>query len=115
MIEGLWIVQYVGLSGSDAGIVVFVSGKVLGGDNGFVYTGNYTETEVGLSARIDVHNFNTSIANILNIKGDYSIQADLEHQGDGTLQGSASVVSESAVGMILKLTRYCGLDLSLLG
>ena len=33
MLEGLWIVQYVGLQGSGGGAVVLVNGKVLGGDD----------------------------------------------------------------------------------
>jgi T3SS negative regulator,GrlR len=109
MIEGLWIVQYVGLAGSDAGTVVLVNGKVFGGDNGFVYTGTYKENDNGIGARIDVHNFNPAIANILNIKGDYTIQADLKYSEEHVLQGSASLVTPEGVGMILKLTRYCGL------
>ena len=110
MIEGLWIVQYVGISGSDSGTVVLVNGKAFGGDNGFVYVGDYKEIEGGMSARIDVHNFNPAVANVLNIKGDYTLQADFKYQPDGTLQGTATIVSAEAVGMILKLTRYCGLN-----
>ena len=40
MIEGLWIVQYESVKGGDGGVIVFVKGQVLGGDNGFVYTGS---------------------------------------------------------------------------
>jgi T3SS negative regulator,GrlR len=110
MVDGLWIVQYVGLTGSDSGTVVLVNGKAMGGDNGWVYTGTYRETQSGISAQIDVHNFNPAIASVLNIKGDYSIQAELKYQSDDILQGNASLVKPEGVGIILKLTRYCGLD-----
>ncbi len=109
MVEGLWIVQYVGLTGNDSGTVVFVNGRVLGGDNGYVYTGHYNESESGLTARIDVHNFNPAIGSILNIKGDYTIQADLKYQSADILQGNAALIKPEGVGIILKLTRYCGL------
>jgi hypothetical protein len=110
MVEGLWIVQYVGLTGNDSGAVVFVNGKVFGGDNGFVYTGTYTETDTGLSGRIDVHNFNPAVASILNIKGDYTIQAELKYKSEDVLEGNASLVKPAGVGIILKLTRYCRLN-----
>ena len=109
MIEGLWIVQYVGLTGSDNGTVVLVNGKVFGGDNGFVYTGTYEERDSGISARIDVHNFNPAIAGVSNIKGDYTLQADLKYIEEHVLQGSASLITPEGVGIILKMTRYCGL------
>ncbi len=42
MIEGLWAVQYVGIQGNGGGVVVFIDGKVLGGDTGYTYVGTYT-------------------------------------------------------------------------
>ena len=110
MLEGLWIVQYVGLTGSDSGSVVLVNGKVLGGDNGFVYTGVYKENEGGISARIDVHNFNPLVASVFNIKGDYTLQAELKFKAEDILQGNASLIPPEGVGIILKLTKYCGLN-----
>ena len=41
MFEGLWIVQYEGTAGGDGGVIVLVQGRVLGGDNAYVYTGSY--------------------------------------------------------------------------
>ena len=110
MIEGLWIVQYVGLTGSDSGTVVLVNGKVLGGDNGFVYTGHYQENEGGISARIDVHNFNNSVQSVFNIPGDYTLQASLKFKAADVLQGNASLVRPEGEGIVLKLTKYCDLD-----
>src|ERR1700683_941537 len=45
MVEGFWIVQYEGVQGNGGGVVVFMKGRVLGGDTGFVYTGTYQSTE----------------------------------------------------------------------
>ena len=109
MLEGLWIVQYVGMTGHDSGTVVLVNGGLYGGDNGFVYRGTYAKTETGIRARVHVHNFNPAVASILNIPGDYTIDADLRFLNSETLQGNASLLDPQGVGIVLKLTKYCEL------
>lgn len=52
MLEGRWIVQYEGTQGEDAGVVVFAQGRLLGGDNGFTYEGNYVVKDGWVAASI---------------------------------------------------------------
>ncbi|HYK35684.1 GrlR family regulatory protein [Alloacidobacterium sp.] len=104
MIEGLWIVQYEGVHGGDGGVIVFVNGQLLGGDNGFVYTGTYQSNGKNLSARVLVRNFAPNITNVMGIKGDF----DLEVQGaiDGSvIKGSANLINQDGPGMVLKLSK----------
>ncbi len=35
MVEGFWIVQYEGMKGNGGGVVIFIKGKVFGGDTGY--------------------------------------------------------------------------------
>ena len=109
MIEGLWIVQYMGLAGHDSGTVVLMKGKAYGGDNGFVYTGTYEESGTGISAKIDVRNFNPAVKSILAIEGDYTISATLRFLDATTLQGNATITDPPSVGIVLKLSRFCAL------
>jgi len=48
MVEGFWIVQYEGAQGNGGGVAVFMRGRVLGGDTGFIYTGTYQTDEAAI-------------------------------------------------------------------
>ena len=109
MIEGLWIVQYEGTHGGDGGVIVFVNGQVLGGDNGFVYTGKYTSDGKSISARVQVRNFATGIQNVLGVKGDFelSVQGTIQEK---IIKGSASLINQQGPSLVLKLTKVTELD-----
>jgi hypothetical protein len=77
--EGLWIVQYMGLHGDGGGVAVFMNGKVLGGDSGYTYIGTYTVQDDVLESQIRVKNFLPEVPNVLGIIGDF----DLELTGAG--------------------------------
>jgi hypothetical protein len=108
MIEGLWIVQYEGTAGGDGGVIVFVKGQVLGGDNGFVYTGTYQSDAKAVSARVLVRNFNPTIGNVLGIKRDFELTVQGAINGD-VIKGSASLINHEGPGLVVKLTKVTGL------
>lgn len=104
MIEGLWIVQYEGIHGGDGGVIVFVRGQVLGGDNGFVYTGAYQSDGQIISARVLVRNFAPTISNVLGINGDFELTVQGAIEGK-VIKGSASLINQAGPSMVLKLTK----------
>jgi hypothetical protein len=104
MVEGLWIVQFVGLQGSGGGIVVFVKGQVLGGDTGYTYIGTYATQGNNLVAKIRVSNFLPEIPNVLGIKGDFDLQISAPIN-ENVLQGAMSLVGRPGAGIAVKLTR----------
>lgn len=107
MIEGLWIVQYESVMGGQ-GVIVFVKGQVLGGDNGFTYSGTYQSDGKSLSARVAVRNHAPLIPNALDVKGDF----DLTVLGtiDGrVIRGSASLINREGPGLVMKLTKVTDL------
>ena len=87
MFEGLWIVQYAGMEGKDAGVVVLTQGKVLGGDNAFTYIGTYEEFKTGFDADILVENFNPSIGNVLGVKGNFTLNLKVSTVDDDSYKG----------------------------
>ncbi len=111
MIEGLWIVQYEGTQGGDGGVVVFVNGQVIGGDNAYVYTGKYQADEKNISARILVRNFNPQIQNVLGIKGDYELAFTGTITGP-VIKASASLINQQGPGLVAKLTKVTDLTAS---
>ena len=104
MIEGLWIVQYEGLQGEGAGVVVFANGRAFGGDEGYTYVGNYKVQDDTVSARVTVSNFRPSIPNVLGIRGDFDLEINAP-LGDGVLRGAMSLVGNPAVAIAVKLTK----------
>jgi hypothetical protein len=108
MIEGLWIVQYEGTAGGDGGVVVLVKGRVLGGDNAFVYTGTYQSSAETMSARVLVRNFNPAYGNVLGVKGDFELTLHGTILGD-TVKGRASLINQEGPGMVFKLTKVTAL------
>jgi hypothetical protein len=104
MLEGLWIVQYVGLQGSGGGVVVLVNGKVLGGDTGYTYIGTYAVENNVLTGRIRVSNFLPEIPNVLGVKGDFDL--DLKAPvSNAVIQGTMSLVGQPGAGIAVKMTK----------
>jgi hypothetical protein len=109
MYEGLWIVQYAGMEGKDAGIVVLTGGRALGGDNAFTYIGTYTEAGGGIRASVAVQNFNPQIGNVLGIKGDFRLELRAVQTASGVLEGEGSTPQAPGFGLKVKLTRKAAL------
>jgi hypothetical protein len=108
MIEGLWIVQYEGTQGEGAGVVVFVQGRVLGGDFGYTYEGNYAVKDNWLAASVHVANFLPNIASVLGFVGDFDLEMKAPIKGN-VIQATLSVVGQSGVSIVAKLTKKANL------
>jgi len=108
MIEVLWAVQYVGLQGEGGGVVVFVDGKVLGGDTGYTYVGTYSVQDGRLKARVKVNNFLPSIPNVLGLTGDFQLEINAPVTED-LLQGTMALVDRPGAGVVVRLMKKASL------
>jgi hypothetical protein len=108
MVEGLWIVQYEGTQGEGAGVVVFVQGRVLGGDFGYTYEGNYIVKDGWMAASIHVANFLPNIASVLGIVGDFDLQMKAPIK-DNVIQATLSLVGQPNVSIAARLTKKVNL------
>jgi hypothetical protein len=108
MIEGLWIVQYEGLQGNGAGVVVFVNGKVLGGDLGYTYEGTYNLEGNNLTTQIHVSNFLPSVVSVLGVVGDFDLQMHAP-LGGRVIQGAMSLVGRPEMSIVVRLTKKADL------
>lgn len=104
MVEGLWIVQYEGVQGGDGGVVVLMKGRVLGGDNAFVYTGTYKVDEGTLHARVLVRNFAPNVPSVLGVQGDFEL-ALKGTVGEQIIKASGALINQEGAGMVMKLTK----------
>src|SRR5258708_18822067 len=108
MLEGLWIVQYEGTQGEGAGVVVFVQGRVLGGDFGYTYEGNYSVKENWLAASIHVANFLPNVSSVLGFVGDFDVTVKAPVK-ENLIQGTLSVVGQPDLSIAVKLSKKANL------
>lgn len=108
MIEGLWIVQYQGLNGSDCGVVVFVNGRVLGGDNACTYIGSYKLVNGIVTANVRVNFFRSDVQSVLNLPGDAELRLEAPVRGN-LIEGGMSLVGQQGAGLVVKMTKMVSL------
>jgi T3SS negative regulator,GrlR len=105
MIDGMWIVQYQGVVGDDAGVIVFTKGKIMRGDNAFTYLGDYATKDSTVAAHVKVHRFNPKVQSVLGIPNDdFELEINATVQGSG-MKGQASLVGQAGSGIVIKLTK----------
>lgn len=104
MVEGFWIVQFEGAQGNGGGVVFFIGGRIFGGDSGFVYTGMYQTDEKTITGSVKVRNFLPEVSSVFGVPGDYELSLRGNVVGN-KIDGSASLVNQAAMGIVVKLTK----------
>jgi hypothetical protein len=70
MMDGLWTAEFGSSTGGfGAGVVVFQNGKVMGGDAGYYYLGEYRLTESAFVATIEISAFIKGYESVFNTIG----------------------------------------------
>jgi len=104
MIEGLWILQIQPPPMASGGIVVFINGKVFGGDNGFTWVGTYIERDSLIKGRVHVHNFDPAVQSVLGVPGDYDMHFSGNLQGD-TIIGTAMIANQPQHSLAIRIEK----------
>ena len=92
MVEGLWTVQFQGVQGVGGGVVVFAKGKILGGDSGYTYTGDYQENGNNVRAKVAVGNFIPGVPNVMGRQGNFELEIS------GVLNGNVITATANLAG-----------------
>ncbi len=108
MVESLWIVQYEGTQGEGVGVVVLVQGRVLGGDMGYTYEGNYVIKDNWIAASVRVANFLPNIASVLGTVGDFDLELKAPIK-ENVIHATMSVVGRPGMSIVAKLTKKANL------
>jgi hypothetical protein len=74
--EGFWTITFQGAEGWGTGVVTLISGKVFGGDEGYVYMGEYGDQDGVFSAHVRVTKHAPGVTNVMGID-----EFDLELNG----------------------------------
>ncbi len=108
MLEGFWILQVQRPELTSGGVVIFIKGKIFGGDSGFAWVGTYEVSERVLKARIAVHHFDPSIESVLGVSGDYEMDVSANLQGD-VITGTAMLANQPQKSLGIRLTKRANL------
>ncbi len=88
--------------------MIFMRGRVLGGDTGFTYTGTYQTDERNVAALVKVRNFLPDVANVLGVRGDFELNLKGVVEGQ-VIKASASLVGQQGAGIVVKMTKVSDL------
>ena|SRR5579862_753872 len=108
MVEGFWIVQYEGLKDKGGGVAVFTKGRILGGDSGTTYIGNYQTDEKTIKGRVRIHNFLPGTVSVIGVEGDYDLDVVGSVEGD-VIKATGTPVGHQVAGLLLRMTRAANL------
>ena len=67
MIEAMYGIEFESNANGGTGVVIFETGKILGGDSSFVYIGTYTIENGILKARIEANNDRKILESIIGL------------------------------------------------
>jgi hypothetical protein len=108
MIDGFYIVQIQAPQGRGGGVVTLIKGKLFGGDNAFVYTGNYELDQNSFHAHLTVRNFDPDVPSLFGVPGDYELRFTGKVEGE-IIQGKAIAPHHPEVSLVAKLTKRSSL------
>jgi hypothetical protein len=107
--EGFWTVQFVGVQGWGAGVVVYIGGHVFGGDSAVMFTGTYDLQGNAVAIRMHVKQIAPELMNVMGRK-----EFDLDMSGtlDGNTLKLAGNIPGTELRLVANLTKQCDLPAS---
>jgi hypothetical protein len=106
MDETFWTVEFKGATGVSTGVVIFIKGKIFGGDSGHTFIGNY-DGDSNIRGNISVHPFVAGF-NVMGMHGDYELEFSGILEGK-TMTATASVVGDPGNKLIARLMKVADL------
>lgn len=84
MLNGLWTVEFIStLNLVGKGVLVFSNDRLLGGDSGYYYSGNFSVDNNKITGTIDVTRYDTNSVSVFGDIGDFSLSFE------GTVSGAS--------------------------
>lgn len=103
MINGLWTIEFIStLSRGGTGVLVLHDGRLLGGDNGYFYTGRYSFTGDAIDGSIDVVRFNLNVISVFGDADRFSLTFRGNVSEDITIDGIAELEGRTDLRVQIK-------------
>lgn len=74
MFNGLWTIEFIStMNRFGEGILVLNNGRLLGGDNGYYYSGNYDVEDSNIRGTVSIIRFNKNVVSIFGDIDQFSL------------------------------------------
>ncbi len=105
MLEALWSVEFVSNSGVvGAGVVIFESSRIFGGDSQYYYVGNYKVKDSKVSARIVVEHYSGNPSSVFGTRKNFTILVEGD-VGEKVMEVHGQIEDEPESQISIRLTR----------
>jgi len=82
MVEGLWTIEFASPTGSGAGVMVLKDRRLLGGDEGYYYSGEYTVDDHHISGKAEIVRFDRNYLSVFGDMDSFTVALDGEVSED---------------------------------
>ncbi|MCX5647377.1 MAG: hypothetical protein NTZ17_22260 [Phycisphaerae bacterium] len=82
MVEGLWTIEFASPKGFGTGIMVLTDKRLLGGDEGYYYSGEYTVDDHRISGKAEIVRFDRNCLSVFGDMDSFTVDLDGEVSED---------------------------------
>ena len=103
--NGLWTVEFISTLGrGGSGVIVLNDGRLLGGDAGYYYVGQYTveDDNNAIRGEVVVTRFEENHISVFGNRDEFSLQFRGDIRNDSLFEGAASLVDSPDQQMRMK-------------
>jgi hypothetical protein len=109
-VEALWLIKFGDYESpneaQNGGVIVFESGRCLGGDSGFAYVGNYTVTGNEFKASVKITRYNDAVGSVFGPDVTEAIVNVTLNRNDQAMLGQMTMDNNSDLILPIFLTRF---------
>lgn len=96
MIEGLWTIEFASPTGFGTGVIVLTDKRLLGGDEGYYYSGEYAVDDHHIRGKADIVRFDRNYLSIFGDMDSFTVDLDGEISED-SIVGVAQVSGQPQI------------------
>lgn len=104
MIEGLWTIEFSSPIGFGTGVVVFTDKRLLGGDEGYYYFGEYTVDDHHIGGKAEVVRFDKNSLSVFGDMDNFTLNLDGK-VSENSIVGVASLADRPELKAQIRCTK----------
>ncbi len=108
MIEGLWTIEFTSPIGFGTGVMVLTDRRLLGGDAGYYYSGEYTVNDHHIDGKAEIVRFDRNSLSVFGDMDSFTLDFDGEISED-SIVGVASLADQPELKAEIRCRRKTGL------
>jgi hypothetical protein len=108
MVEGLWTIEFTSPLGFGTGVVVLTGKRLLGGDEGYYYSGEYAVDDHHIGGKAEIVRFNKNSLSVFGDMDSFTLELDGNISSD-SIVGVASISGQPELKAQIRCKRKTGL------